>query len=403
MRLATVIVEGPFVPFSDIQNPESIRQAVHEFDALGREAFLDKYGFGNARDYFLVVDDKRYDSKAIVGAAHGFEFPHLGALTPSDFSGGEATDASKLRDLGFQVLVTGNQQAVDAERRHRLSLWQQLIAEGVDTAGVPAARLRELGVYGGAQGIWVDKSRTKALTSTGDGVTVAVLHTGSSYADDLSEDGVFYHYPLTNRPPSRDTSEIDATKAARDHGLPIFVVSYPSPSSTKRRVRLGWVEDWEDDSRMFLISFGDVAPPPAAPIPTPDTPFELVDRSPSGKKTQTTVRLGQQRFKLGVLKYYGAACAVCGIDIPQVLDAAHIRGKKDRGSDDRRNGLVLCAAPHRAYDAKLFAIPPESLELVFAAKGPTAAQLHTTVTSLKGLRNPPHPDALNWAWSKWSS
>ena len=46
--------------------------------------------------------------------------------------------------------------------------------------------MRELGIYGGAQGIWVDKARTGELTPGGSGVTVSVLHTGQSYADDLA-------------------------------------------------------------------------------------------------------------------------------------------------------------------------------------------------------------------------
>jgi putative restriction endonuclease len=69
------------------------------------------------------------------------------------------------------------------ERQHRLGLWSQLV-QGGGSKGVAPSRLRELGIYGGAQGIWVDKARTAAITDDGSGVTVGVLHTGSSYADD---------------------------------------------------------------------------------------------------------------------------------------------------------------------------------------------------------------------------
>jgi len=57
------------------------------------------------------------------------------------------------------------------------------------------------------------------------GVTVSVLHTGSSYPDDLANDGVIYHYPTTSRPPGRGASEIEATKEAARLRLPIFVVT----------------------------------------------------------------------------------------------------------------------------------------------------------------------------------
>lgn len=86
-----------------MRDPEAVRQAVAEFDALGRDAFLRKYGFGPSREYDLVIDGRPYDSKAIVGAAHGYEFPDEGPLGSDQFSGGVAGAAGKLRQLGFEV------------------------------------------------------------------------------------------------------------------------------------------------------------------------------------------------------------------------------------------------------------------------------------------------------------
>ena len=79
-----------------------ILRAVAEYDRLGQDRFLEKYGFGAARSYRLVVDGKTYDSKAIVGAAHGF-LPGRKPLAAADFSGGAATVGHLLSSLGFQV------------------------------------------------------------------------------------------------------------------------------------------------------------------------------------------------------------------------------------------------------------------------------------------------------------
>jgi 5-methylcytosine-specific restriction protein A len=79
-----------------------ILQAVAEYDRLGPDRFLEKYGFGAARSYWLVVDGKTYDSKAIVGAAHGY-LPDRKPLAAADFSGGAATVGRLLSGLGFQV------------------------------------------------------------------------------------------------------------------------------------------------------------------------------------------------------------------------------------------------------------------------------------------------------------
>ena len=82
---------------------EGVERAMVEFDRLGREAFLSRFGFGQARGYFLVRDGRRYDSKAIVGVAHGYDRPDLGPLLSRDFSGGEARVARRLEALGFKV------------------------------------------------------------------------------------------------------------------------------------------------------------------------------------------------------------------------------------------------------------------------------------------------------------
>lgn len=89
----------------DISDPTAVEKAVEEFDELGREQFLAKYGFKKARQYLLELHGSLYDSKAILGAAHGFQFPDEGPLTWDEFSGGENTTRRKLADLGFTVLT----------------------------------------------------------------------------------------------------------------------------------------------------------------------------------------------------------------------------------------------------------------------------------------------------------
>ena len=111
------------VALSDITDPTAVLQAAREFDALGREAFLAQYGFGKAREYFLVLSGKRYDSKAIMGAAHGYQFPEKGPLRAADFSGGDATVKTKLEQLGFAVeSASADRSPVSQPRRTSNSL-----------------------------------------------------------------------------------------------------------------------------------------------------------------------------------------------------------------------------------------------------------------------------------------
>ena len=91
---------------------EAVLKAIEEYDALGQPAFLHRYGFDRARQYVLVHDGKRYDSKAIVGVAHGF-LPGKTALAADEFSGGKATVGQLLARLGFNV-GDGAEEPVDA-------------------------------------------------------------------------------------------------------------------------------------------------------------------------------------------------------------------------------------------------------------------------------------------------
>jgi hypothetical protein len=277
------------------------------------------------------------------------------------------------------------------EREHRLRLWAELNRH--DIGELEPKLLRDRGVYGGAQGIWVDKARTGPLTASGVGATVSILHTGKHYPDDLSDEGVIYHYPSTSRPPGRDAAEVAATKETRNLGVPLFVILPGDRSPSKRRVRLGWVDDWDDATRQFLILFGN-EPAATSTAPASDAPFVLVDEQPR-RLGQVLLRAGQQRFRFSVLKHYGCRCAVCSITHPQLVQAAHIRGKAHRGSDDWRNGLPLCATHHAAFDAHLFSVEPGSLLIRFAPHV-TPTSIGVTATRLEVFNNAPHDAALIW-------
>ena len=107
--------------------------------------------------------------------------------------------------------------AVPDQLDARLSAWDDIKrlrdSDALDAAAVNAPRAAGLRVFYGGRGIWTDKARTSTLSS--DGVTVGVLHTGRSYADDLLPDGIVYHYPHTTVP-GRDAQEVGATKAAKN-------------------------------------------------------------------------------------------------------------------------------------------------------------------------------------------
>ena len=69
------------------------------------------------------------DSKAIIGAAYGFQFPNDGALKPEDFSGGEATVVPKLQRLGFEIVRIGEDWSQDEVDNTVAAYFEMLLME----------------------------------------------------------------------------------------------------------------------------------------------------------------------------------------------------------------------------------------------------------------------------------
>jgi ribosomal protein L25 (general stress protein Ctc) len=284
---------------------------------------------------------------------------------------------------------------VELELERRMEMWRVLQDSSLITPG----RLRELRIYGGAQGIFVDKKTTVSVDGN-FGVAVGVMHTGRHYADDLEEGGIIYHYPKTNRSVSRDRGEIEATKAAKENNLPVFIIIKEEKNPKKiQAVKMGWVQDWDDQEQLFLIEFGDAKPSYEVPLEQ-DAPFDL-EGEISARYGRTKQRPNQQKFRFNLFKQYGAKCGVCKVTNENLLVAAHIFPKEKHGSDDWRNGLVLCANHHNAFDSYLFGIN-ETTHLIEMQAGVSEQQIGITEEKLTTLSGKvPHRDSLTWKHQKF--
>jgi len=280
---------------------------------------------------------------------------------------------------------------IDTERERRKKMWDQLTA----APEITAAMLKKLDVYRGQAGIFFDKAITEGPLS-GSGIALSFRHTGETYADDLSDDGVIYHYPSTKRGGSHDEGEIESARTAFRLAMPVFVITGPKGASV-RGVRLGYVEDYDDAAKFFLITFAQ------APLKTVYAnnadPFELTGALAEPTLKMVRSRPNQQRFAAAVFKLYGSMCAACGFDVAGIVVAAHLRPKKASGSDDPRNGLPLCANHHAAMDKGLWRLDPAGNKVV-CAPGVTAKSLNLTQTDLSHLTTQPHADAVQWLWAK---
>jgi hypothetical protein len=279
---------------------------------------------------------------------------------------------------------------VVAELETRLGMWADLKAAGGPSRVAPSI-VRDLRLFFGGRGIWIDTARTRGIGGY-PAVAVGLLHTGRHYADDLSDDAVLYHYPVTDVP-GRDAAEVEAMKATGGLRLPIFFVLQ---EGTRRSVRRGWVTSWDDATREFLVEFGALP----RDIPRGDqvdtAPFGLFeDREEVFRRTRG--RPNQQRFKLQVMQRYGGSCAMCASAIPEVVDAAHLVPDADRGTSDPRNGLPICKNHHAAMDKGLVVYDDQGRLHV---RGYTAAQLQVTRLDLSQLPAGPAREALAYRWKR---
>ncbi len=140
---------------------------------------------------------------------------------------------------------------------------------------------------------------------------------GLRRSPDLSDDCIEYRYPQTGMK-GRDQAEIAATKNASHLGVPIFVVAASPTSASLRRVRLGWVANWDDRAAHFLVVFGE-QPPGVSVSPDGEAPFSVHEAQPR-RLGLASLRSGQTRFHFRVILRYGLACALCKIDVREVLD-----------------------------------------------------------------------------------
>ena len=117
----------------------------------------------------------------------------------------------------------------------------------------------------------------------------------------------------------------------------------------RRRRRRSRRRDWHNRWLWALVESGVASPPWT--VPAVDTPTDV---SSPDVLSLVRRRTGQRKFRALLLANQPNECAVCGIDVIDVLEAAHLVAHARGGPASVENGRLLCANHHRAYDAGLY-------------------------------------------------
>jgi putative restriction endonuclease len=106
---------------------------------------------------------------------------------------------------------------------------------------------------------------------------------------------------------------------------------------------------------------------------------EFLRARPTEGKRLVRVRLVQGFFRDAVLSSYEYRCAMCLLDLPELLNASHIIPWKDNVARraDPRNGLALCSIHDRAFDRGFLTVTETHQMLTSVhAKKKTPCRLH---------------------------
>ncbi len=288
---------------------------------------------------------------------------------------------------------------VDFDERLRLAMFAHLDRISVaHPDGVPSAVINSF-VFEGAPmrltvqpGIWKPAALNAALTIR---TTFTPVGADVPYADEVAPDGtVRYKWRGT------DAQHADnrALREAMRHRLPLAYF-YPIAKGVYQAIYPVYLVDEDAARHEFTVDIGERV--------------DVLDLSPGAdsllhkaySRRLTLHRLHQALFRPRVLRAYDCQCALCRLQLPSLLDAAHIvRDGSARGDPIVPNGLAMCKIHHAAYDVNIIGIRPDHRVEV---RGDVLAEIDgpmlrhglqemngTTIVLPRYARDRPDPDRL---------
>ncbi|GII84189.1 hypothetical protein Ssi03_21790 [Sphaerisporangium siamense] len=373
---------------SDLRH-EMVLSAIEEYDKLGRDAFLKVYGYGPARDYFLLHDGKRYDSKAIAGVAHrGVDGRPLQA---ENFSGGNATVARALSNLGFEV--TRPSDVIDG--RSLENLLQKILTLKTAASATPGARKRHqpltlLWALGRAARGYEHLVPWRVAFPALESLLREFGHPGDGLHAEFPVLRL-YHHGLWAFPDHDDVPRASGSAAQRWmrqnqplSGLPSWahnlVTDHPA---VRAQIVLRLLDEYfRDVDHDELLAATRLAPEPDAISSPQDEIRSLPNGTPTpSRRAVTTNRVIRDSALAEQVKLlHDHRCQLCGIRLTTrrgpYAEGAHIRplGTPHNGPDEPGNLLCLCPNHHVLFDGGTITISDE-LVAVDVPSGKVIAQM----------------------------
>ncbi|MHA7663720.1 HNH endonuclease [Mycolicibacterium sp. HS_4_1] len=388
---------------------KSVLKAMREYDELGADQFLAKYGFAPARKYRVAEHGRQYDSKAITGVAHGYATGHT--LASREFVGGQQTVVKTLEALGFRFaptsadetrawLVTtksdyrrlGGATTYDDDASSHYSYDSNVANSRQVSVGDRLVFWDEVTLIGASTVASIEQQPGTKQISRCPSCATTNIAARKTMTPRFRCDGCHFEFDTPT------VSEVDVTLYRTDHsqgwvdlaglldGDALRTLTGYSQNSIRR------IAAWSQ----FASAIAAVAGPIAL------APVEVAQSQVIGgghTVRQVSVRIGQPAFRAELIRKYGLVCAFTGPTPAEALEACHLYSYAEIGRHHADGGLLLRRDLHRLFDQGLLAVNEDGIVDVsdslkgyqlYAALQGTPLQVSTT------------PGQRAWLASHWA-
>ena len=337
---------------------KAVKQAIAEFNQLGREAFLAKHNYGIAREYFVIHKGRYYDSKALAWAAHRY----LGKTKKPlrrNFSGGEASVRTALQKLGFKVTGPGTKPFIGAAPADVLSHAElcRRFKVGIRGGMRRNKEARHLILISDAfQGLYDDRWEGDILHYTGEGTIgqQRIIRQNRTLFNSRETGEVVHLFEVLEPTQYTYVGEVELVNApyqetqADDDGNPLLVWMFPikpKPGSYKPVPTLQQIKKVEQKRAKKVSKLSKE---------------ELKKRAKAAKgkppkRTVTTEQYSRDQAVIDYVKWKAKGrCDLCKERAPfrtkkniPYLECHHIKQLAKDGEDAISNAVALCPNCHR--------------------------------------------------------
>ncbi len=327
--------------------------AIKEYDQLGRDVFLDRYGYREARDYFILHNGRRYDSKAIAGVAHRGVDGH--ALRAAEFSGGAATVARVLGHLGF-LIGPGQDGSPAAAFLEKIRTLETAASDGrpkrhqpltllwaLGRAAQRAERLVSWDITRAEIGALIKEFGLQADRPTPEYPVLKLTHFGLWTMPDHPEPP-----RPSGSPPLAWMSRNQPISGLREWVYDLVAEDQAVRSQASAYLLDTYFPDVDQNALLISVGLGDT---PEDPLPLPDDV-----RSPARRSTTFKRIVRDNALSRLIKNLHDHTCQICGLRLllpnGPYAEGAHIRplGSPHDGYDVAGNLLCLCPNDHVLFD-----------------------------------------------------